>query len=152
MVFLSCGGGFRRGDTTSAAKLVVTTWTELFFFFFSSCCGGERGKHQPLPTYKPAIRLFNLETWSFFFFLSSRWWHSAKIYGQEAIGCGPHLEFLYKVALLIERETALSSEENSACCLTGCCLPLDLTTCDKKKQQKNIQMKKILLFKNVVLL
>lgn len=50
------------------------------------------------------------------------------------IGCGPHLEFLYKVALLIE--TALSSEENSACCLTGCCLPLDLTTCDKKKTTK----------------
>lgn len=31
-VFLSCGGGFRSGDTTSAALLVVKMWTELFFF------------------------------------------------------------------------------------------------------------------------
>lgn len=49
-----------------------------------------------------------------------------------------------------ERETVLSSEENFACCLTGCCLPLDLTTLWKKKKKHT--KKKILLFKNVVLL
>lgn len=27
----------------------------------------------------------------------------SKIYGQEAIGCGPRVEILYKVALLMDR-------------------------------------------------
>lgn len=90
-----------------------------FFFFFFSPQWWWTGPTTTLLTYKLAIRLFNLETWCFVLFLSC-WWHTAKIYGQEAIGFGPHLEFYYKVALLIE--TAVSSEENFACCLTGCCL------------------------------
>lgn len=119
--FLSCGWRLREWGyyLSSIAGGDDVDWAFLFFFFFFSPQWWWTGPTTTLLTYKLAIRLFNLETWCFVLFLSC-WWHTAKIYGQEAIGFGPHLEFYYKVALLIE--TAVSSEENFACCLTGCCL------------------------------
>lgn len=120
-------------------------WTELLFFSLSvsfsfSPLWWWTGQTSTLPMCKLAIRLFNLETWSFVFSFSSCWWHSAKIYGQEAIGCCPHLEFLYKVALLIERNCCVIWRE-LCLCLTGCWLPLDLTTL-WQKNKNIIQTKK----------
>lgn len=55
------------GDTTTAAELVVTMWTELFFSFFFAVVANGANTSPPLPflslpIYKPAIRLFTLET------------------------------------------------------------------------------------------
>lgn len=84
-------------------------------------------------------RNFDLETWSFVS-SPSRWRRIAKTHGWEATGCGPRLEFLYKVALLVERNCFVIWRE--LCLLSRRTLPARPPVwisplCDKNLQNKN---------------